>query len=123
MDDSFEFVPHLQASLATDNKLTIWLRSFTTSPTGIVGMTKCLRQEMGGVRIRCILASPEEKDKVTEQFDSLKKLDLVMNVFKDGKYGSYRLIINSMHKYQAYLTLCTGVFLPQQVIIEQCFLR
>ena len=90
VDESFEFVPQLQTALAADDKSPIWLCSFTTSPTGIVGMTNCLRQEMGGERIRCLLASPEQKDKVMKQFDSLKKLDLVMNVFKDGKYGSYR---------------------------------
>ena len=90
VDESFEFVPQLQTVLAADDKSPIWLCSFTTSPTGIVGMTNCLRQEMGGERIRCLLASPEQKDKVMKQFDSLKKLDLVMNVFKDGKYGSYR---------------------------------
>lgn len=90
VDESFEFVPQLQTALASDDKSPIWLCSFTTSPTGIVGMTNCLRQEMGGERIRCLLASPEQKDKVMKQFDLLKKLDLVMNVFKDGKYGSYR---------------------------------
>ena len=90
VDESFGFVPQLQTVLASDDKSPIWLCSFTSSPTGIVGMTNCLRQEMGGERIRCLLASPEQKDKVMKQFDSLKKLDLVMNVFKDGKYGSYR---------------------------------
>jgi len=30
------------------------------------------------------------KGKVMEQFEALKKLDLVMNVFEDGKFGSYR---------------------------------
>ena len=64
VDESFEFVPKLQTALAADDKSPIWLCSFTTSPTGIVGMTKCLRQEMGGERIRCLLGSPEQKDKV-----------------------------------------------------------
>ena len=94
VDGSFEFVPKLQTALAADDKSPIWLCSFTTSPTGIVGMTNCLRQEMGGERIRCLLVSPEQKGKVMKQFDSLKKLDLVMNVFKDGKYGSYRFVIS-----------------------------
>ena len=90
VDDSFEFVPQLQTALASNDKSPIWLRSFTSSPTGIVGMVNCLRQEMGGEKIRCLLAGPEMKGKVMEQFKALKKLDLVMNVFEDGKFGSYR---------------------------------
>lgn len=90
VDDSFEFVPQLQSALASNDKTPIWLRCFTSSPTGIVGMTNCLRQEMGGEKIRCVFARPEMKGKVMEQFEALKKLDLVMNVFEDGKFGSYR---------------------------------
>lgn len=92
IDESFAFVPQLQTALASDDKSPIWLRSFTTSPTGIVGMANCLRQEMGGERIRCLFTSPEQKDKAMKQFDALNKLDVVMNVFKDGKYGSYRFV-------------------------------
>lgn len=90
VDDSFAFVPHLQTALASKDKTPIWLRSFTPSLSGIVGMTNCLRQEMGGEKIRCLFARPEMKNKVMEQFEALKKLDLVMNVFEDGKFGSYR---------------------------------
>lgn len=100
MDESFEFVPQLQSALAKDDKSLIWLCSFTTSPTGIIGMTNCLRQEMGGERIRCLLASPEQKEKVLKQFDALKRLDLVMNVFKDNKYGSYRLVCNLVYLFK-----------------------
>lgn len=92
VDESFEFVPQLQTALASSDKSPVWLRSFTSSPTGIVGMTNCLRQEMGGEKIRCLFSSPEDKGKVMEQFEALKKLDLVMNVFEDGKFGSYRLV-------------------------------
>lgn len=92
VDESFEFVPQLQTALTSNDKTPIWLRSFTSSPTGIVGMTNCLRQEMGGERIRCLFASPETKGKVMEQFEAIKKLDLVMNVFEDGKFGSYRSV-------------------------------
>ena len=93
VDESFEFLPQLQAALAQDINSPIWLRSFTTSPTGIIGMTNCLQREIGGERIRCILANPEQKEKVMKGFETLKKLDLVMNVFKDNKYGSYRLVL------------------------------
>lgn len=92
VDETFEFLPKLQTAMASNDKSPIWLRSFTSSPTGIVGMTNCLRQEMGGEKIRCLFASREEKAKVMEQFEALVKLDLVMNVLQDGKFGSYRLV-------------------------------
>ena len=90
VDDSFEFVPQLQTALVSNDKSPTWLCSFTSSPTGIVGMVNCLRQEIGGEKIRCLFARPENKGKVMEQFEALMKLDLVMNVFEDGKFGSYR---------------------------------
>ena len=90
VDDSFTFVPKLQTALASNDRAPIWLCSFTSSPTGIVGMTNCLRREIGGEKIRCLFARPENKGKVMEQFKALRKLDLVMNVFEDGKFGSYR---------------------------------
>ncbi|XP_068717598.1 fatty acid synthase-like [Montipora capricornis] len=93
VDKSFEFVPKLQTALSLKGNSSIWLCSFTTSPSGIIGMTNCLRREIGGERIRCLLASPEQKENVMMQFDSLTKLDLVMNVFKDNKYGSYRHVL------------------------------
>ena len=92
VDETFEFLPNLQTAMASGDKSPIWLRSFTASPTGIVGMTNCLRQELGGEKIRCLFASPDEKAKVMELFESLVKLDLVMNLFQGGKFGSYRYI-------------------------------
>ena len=92
VDDSFAFVPQLQTALASSDGTPIWLCSFTSFPTGIVGMTNCLRGEMGGEKIRCLFARPENKGKVMKQFKALTKFDLVMNVFEEGKFGSYRLV-------------------------------
>ena len=91
-DDSFAFVPQLQTALASSDGTSIWLCSFTSFPTGIVGMTNCLRGEMSGEKIRCLFARPENKGKVMKQFKALTKFDLVMNVFGEGKFGSYRLV-------------------------------
>ncbi|XP_060583977.1 fatty acid synthase-like [Ruditapes philippinarum] len=58
---------------------------------GIMGMVNCLRQEPGGDRIRCVLnignePLPDIEAAVTE----LSKKDLVMNIYNNGVWGSFR---------------------------------
>ncbi|CAN8002218.1 unnamed protein product [Ixodes hexagonus] len=76
----------------------IWLVAEDVGNSGVVGLTNCLRQETGGDHIRCVFnasfkgtagpvasfkpASPEHKE--------LVERDLVMNVYRDGKWGSFR---------------------------------
>lgn len=110
VDESFEFLPQLQTALALDINAPIWLCSFTAPLTGIIGMANCLQREIGGERIRCILASPEQKENVMKQFETLKKLDLVMNVFKDNKYGSYRLVLLLFLNFVTETTKTLAVF-------------
>ena len=96
IDESFDWVPRLQTLMANGDAAPIWIRAATDSPSGIVGMTNCLRQEMGGGRIRCLFnASSAAQDSLTERFEELRTLDLAMNVYKDGKFGSYRHVLMS----------------------------
>ena len=92
VDEAFTFVSQLQSALAADDKSPIWVCARTSTPTGIVGMTNCLRQEMGGERIRCLLTSPDDNEETMAQMENLRTTDLVMNVVKDGKFGSYRYV-------------------------------
>lgn len=47
IDEKFEWVGELQSFLNTSDKSRIWLRCCAAKPSGIVGMTNCLRQEQG----------------------------------------------------------------------------
>lgn len=75
----------------------VWLVAEDAGNSGIVGLVNCLRQEIGGGHIRCVFdASLKSSGKLpgfdlTNAFyrDVLEK-DLVMNVFRDGQWGSYR---------------------------------
>jgi fatty acid synthase, animal type len=67
-----------------------------------VGLVKCLRKEAGGNSIRCIFDTSgkinlnsynPERDFILK--DILEK-DLVMNIFEDGVWGSYRHIPTNM---------------------------
>ncbi|XP_002741902.2 fatty acid synthase-like, partial [Saccoglossus kowalevskii] len=75
-------------------KEKIWLLVNGAVDSGIVGMLNCLKQEPGGNRIRCIFnASLENDAKLLDLGDkTLKKImqqDLVMNIYRDGKWGSF----------------------------------
>ncbi|XP_076460136.1 fatty acid synthase-like [Babylonia areolata] len=64
--------------------------------SGVAGMVRCLLQEQGGDRVRCIMNSSEDCDWLTNthspQFRSLAQKDLVMNIFHGGQWGSYMYI-------------------------------
>lgn len=61
--------------------------------SGIIGLVNCICKEPFGGELKCFLMMDENatKFKVDDQFcKSQLELGLVMNVFKDGKWGSYR---------------------------------
>ena len=93
IDESFEWVPELQRHMSSGASAPIWIRASTPSPSGIVGMTNCLRHEMGGERIRCLFNASGSKKDIMSKFEKLRGLDLAMNVYKDGKMGSYRHVL------------------------------
>ena len=51
VDESFEWVGRLQSLLNTNEKSRIWLRSCVPQPSGLVGMTNCMRQEQGNDKL------------------------------------------------------------------------
>lgn len=77
----------------------IWLIANDNPANGVVGLVKCLRQEPGGDRIRCILDT-DIKDHTLPKFSTfddtqgfysnILKKDLVMNVYRQNRFGSFR---------------------------------
>ena len=81
------------------NGQNVWLVANDTPANGVVGLVKCLRQEPGGDKIRCIFnASKSGKTRAAlppvafdkSFYSDILNKDLVMNVFRDGKLGSFR---------------------------------
>jgi fatty acid synthase, animal type len=73
------------------------------NPTsGILGLVKCLKRETGGDLIRCIFDPTGEinlDSLLPEENLILKGIlekDLLMNIFEDGVWGSYRHIPTKM---------------------------
>ncbi|OTF69212.1 hypothetical protein BLA29_006499, partial [Euroglyphus maynei] len=79
----------------------IWLIANDNPSNGVIGLVKCLRQEPGGDRIRCILGTDIEgsklppfsgfdDDKHQAFYSNILKKDLVMNVYRQNEFGSFR---------------------------------
>ncbi|KAK8775538.1 hypothetical protein V5799_031116 [Amblyomma americanum] len=81
---------------ASDEK--IWLVASDCRTSGVVGLTNCLRRETAESRVRCIFNASLKHAQETIDFhpnnaafaDILSK-DLVMNIYRDGEWGSFRL--------------------------------
>jgi NADPH:quinone reductase-like Zn-dependent oxidoreductase/thioesterase domain-containing protein/acyl carrier protein len=110
--DQFSWIEKLKLALADKQLERVWLVSEKSPNSGIVGLVNCLRKEFGGDKIRCVFITdkypimhtsyllPVVQEKLsqpgvaqwTQLFDQIRKTDLVMNVFRNGKWGSYRHI-------------------------------
>ena len=92
----FEFIKEkIQELKETENKTSdVWLIARDDSINGIIGLINCLRLEPGGENIRCIYDLDHKItlpiDWNSKPFSDILSNDLVINVIKDGKLGTYR---------------------------------
>lgn len=77
----------------------LWLLAEDAGVSGVVGLTNCLRQETGS-HVRCIFnASVKGSNKVADfspsnpAYKEILEKDLVMNIYRDGQWGSYRHVV------------------------------
>lgn len=72
----------------------IWLIASDSSKNGIIGLINCLRLEPGGEAIRCIFDYDNiiklPIDFKQKPFSDILANDLVVNVLRNGKLGTYR---------------------------------
>ncbi|KAM9716550.1 fatty acid synthase [Menidia menidia] len=92
----WKWVDTLKVTMAESSDRPVWLTASQPS-SGIVGMVNCLRQETGGDRIRCMFVSnlneTSEAPSLQPGHGSIQAVlegDLVMNVFRDGRWGAFR---------------------------------
>ncbi|XP_053561686.1 fatty acid synthase [Bombina bombina] len=91
------WVDSLKAAISEPSDSTIWLTAMNQNNSGVIGMVNCLRQEPGGQRIRCIFNSDAKSNPTSngiseKELEKQRHKDLVMNVFRDGEWGSFRHI-------------------------------
>ncbi|KAG8183232.1 hypothetical protein JTE90_014407 [Oedothorax gibbosus] len=75
----------------------IWVIAQDSPTNGIIGMVNCLKQEPGGEKIRCLFISEKERNSKVPPFrvdhpfyKHLQEKSLVMNVWREGEWGSFR---------------------------------
>uniref|UniRef100_UPI00398F77C5 fatty acid synthase n=1 Tax=Pristiophorus japonicus TaxID=55135 RepID=UPI00398F77C5 len=93
----FSWIEPLKTILEEPSEEPVWLMVTNCCNSGIVGMVNCLRQEPRGHRIRCafvtnlISSSPvPSMDACGKDMKTILHNDLVMNVYRDGHWGSFR---------------------------------
>ncbi|KAL7989496.1 hypothetical protein Chor_012162 [Crotalus horridus] len=96
-ETNYKWVESLKEMLAEPSEHAVWLTAANCGTSGVVGMVNCLRQEPGGHRIRCLFisnldaASPSPPtNSSAKEMQTILKNDLVMNIYRDGKWGSFR---------------------------------
>lgn len=89
-DLAFEWLQPLKE--AVKNGVTIAFEQ-NNYDSGLIGLINCIRREPGGNMIRCMLIA----DKSAPEFDinntfysDQVKLDLAVNVYRNGEWGAYR---------------------------------
>ncbi|KAL1477481.1 hypothetical protein MTO96_035703 [Rhipicephalus appendiculatus] len=100
-NDNFRWVEEIKRKAAECDQRphghTLWLLGEDNGTSGVVGLTNCLRWETERSRIRCILNGCLSESTRSVDFNpknpmfmKLLKQDLVMNVYRDGQWGSFR---------------------------------
>uniref|UniRef100_A0A672GZY7 Fatty acid synthase n=1 Tax=Salarias fasciatus TaxID=181472 RepID=A0A672GZY7_SALFA len=92
----YQWVETLKTLLAEASDRPVWLTA-SRPHSGVVGMVNCLRQEPGGHRIRCAFVSNLNDSSAAPNLQaaqpdlqSVLEKDLVMNVYRDACWGSFR---------------------------------
>lgn len=92
-DVAFEWVEPLKA--AVKNGVTIALEQKNYN-SGLLGLINCIRREPGGTMIRCVQiedTTVPEFDLNNPLFGEQMKLDLALNVLRNGEWGAYRHLV------------------------------
>nr|XP_020670313.1 fatty acid synthase isoform X1 [Pogona vitticeps]XP_020670321.1 fatty acid synthase isoform X2 [Pogona vitticeps] len=96
-ETDYKWVEPLKEMLAESSEQPVWLTATSCGTSGVVGMVNCLRQEPGGHKIRCLfvsnLSATSPNPPISpsaKEMQTILQNDLVMNVHRDGKWGSFR---------------------------------
>ena len=85
--DEFKWLDEIKTSLNDKNIHRVFLLS-EWQTSGLIGMVNCLRKEFNGEKIRCIFGQ-----NLKQLPQSVINCDLVMNVYQNNQWGSFRHIV------------------------------
>lgn len=85
--DNFDWLLKLQENLNKDHKIVIFSQGDPLN--GILGLMNCLKRELGSENLQCVFIYDEDK-KTQNFFNAQLNQGLLMNVWKNNQWGTYR---------------------------------
>lgn len=104
--EKYEWLGNLQKAANDDKDVVLY--SHEDPVNGILGFVNCLRKEPGGDTTRCVFIQDKDQkfNPKMELFEQQLKKNLAVNVYKEGKWGTYRhfkmddkYLVDSQHSY------------------------
>lgn len=89
--ETFDWLSPLQDAIARDAHITLY--SDKEPLSGILGFFNCLRKEPGGGNTKCVFVQDIKAprfDPSHQFYRNVLDKGLVLNVYKNGKWGTYR---------------------------------
>lgn len=86
-----EWIEPLKKAIANDPSVVVYAENDEIS--GILGLINCIRKEPNGDKLRCVLINDSSAPPFNKNLDFYKSqlnLDLVVNIYENGNWGSYR---------------------------------
>ena len=74
----------------------MWIHGDVATAPGLLGFVRSARKEPRGEVLRCVFSAGASSLQPAELVDASRKLDLLMNMFMDGRHGSYRNILTQV---------------------------
>jgi acyl transferase domain-containing protein/NADPH:quinone reductase-like Zn-dependent oxidoreductase/thioesterase domain-containing protein/acyl carrier protein len=132
--EQYSWVEQIKSAMNAAEITRVWLISEQSPNSGIVGLVNCLRTECGGDKLRCIFIADKAPIRLagqlvptwvsaqqmhqqsqttvqwTQLFEQLRAADMVMNVFRNGQWGSFRHMLSGAELEQLVLTPLNGMF-------------
>lgn len=93
---SFDWFNPLQEAVKSDDKNGILVISKNDSNNGILGLVNCIRREPTGHETRCVILQEDglpDFNLDNNFYGSQLRKGLAINVFKNGKWGTYRHLL------------------------------
>ncbi|KAK9875963.1 hypothetical protein WA026_011065 [Henosepilachna vigintioctopunctata] len=93
-DVDFNWLAALQRAMKSTSNIVIYAQNEETN--GLLGLYNCLRREAGGTKVQCFLIYGNDAppfDINNEFYQNQLRKNLSVNIFKDGKWGTYRHLL------------------------------
>ena len=95
-DPEAEPHPYTLCHTGDTAKGRVWVHGDAATAPGLLGFVRSARKEPRGELLRCVFAAGASSGQTAELVDASRTLDLVMNMFLDGRHGSYRNILTQV---------------------------